>query len=421
MGFFQRLLGRDPASRMDKARRFLAEGAFNDARWELEDLDHPDAAALREESRLGLVNLNLDEAAARFRSADFAGAQEHLNLAKEFGATTSQLREVRRVGREERARKQAEEAAKAEAELVLEGNDPLWGLPPDDPRIRYALLLEGWPDDLRERLARLGPDFARTVMLIEDGKGGEAWDLLEPFVARDPVARLERSRAALQAGKLPAAASDLQAFGDKVGHQRIGNRHTAVTLAQVLGRLGRGAEALDLIERCIAAGDGDLSLEGARTSLLESLRRLPEAEASAEALIKKAPKDQGLYRMLARIRMGRDNRPGAIGALEACLAKTCSNPGKCGNQPFDVAAGRMLATLYLEDRKEPGRVAELLTELGRNVREPQWEDRYIAALQARNEGLPGLDRLAQRLTAELNPGDPRHQLVHRAFAPQLAS
>ena len=41
MGFFQRLLGRDPASRMDKARRFLAEGAFNDARWELEDLDHP--------------------------------------------------------------------------------------------------------------------------------------------------------------------------------------------------------------------------------------------------------------------------------------------------------------------------------------------------------------------------------------------
>ena len=67
MGFFQRLLGRDPASRMDKARRFLAEGAFNDARWELEDLDHPDAAALREESRLGLVNLNLDEAAARFR------------------------------------------------------------------------------------------------------------------------------------------------------------------------------------------------------------------------------------------------------------------------------------------------------------------------------------------------------------------
>ena len=173
MGFFQRLLGRDPASRMDKARRFLAEGAFNDARWELEDLDHPDAAALREESRLGLVNLNLDEAAARFRSADFAGAQEHLNLAKEFGATTSQLREVRRVGREERARKQAEEAAKAEAELVLEGNDPLWGLPPDDPRIRYALLPEGWPDDLRERLARLGPDFARTVMLIEDGKGGD--------------------------------------------------------------------------------------------------------------------------------------------------------------------------------------------------------------------------------------------------------
>lgn len=419
MGLFARLLGTDPAARLSKARRFLDGDQFNDARQELEGLDHPEAAPLLERARQGLVVLNLDEAGARFRSGDFGGGQEHLELAGRFGATADQLREVRRIAREERAKEKARQQAEAEAAMVPEGNDPLWALPPDDPRIRYALLLEGWPDGLRERLAKLGPEFAKAVMLIEEGQAAQSFELLGAYVGKDPVARLERSRAALQSGNLPAAASDLATFGDKVGHQRIGNRHTAVSLAQVLAQLGRLDEALAVVDAQLAAGDADLSLEGVRASLLEGLERLPEAEEAASALLRRAPKDQGLYRLLARIRLRRDNRGGASQALEACLARTCSNPGKCGNQPFDVTAGRMLATLYLEDRQQPKRVAELMTELSRAVQQPAWEDRYISALHARNEGLPGVDRLARHLLNELTPGDARAERVHRAFAPQL--
>ncbi len=59
--------------------------------------------------------------------------------------------------------------------------------------------------------------------------------------------------------------------------------------------------------------------------------------------------------MLARIRVGLGKRMAAMQALEGGLNTCCSSPGKCGNQPFDVAAGRMLARLYLEDRMEPKR------------------------------------------------------------------
>lgn len=421
MGWFAQLFGTDPEAKVTRARGFLETGSFNDARWELEGVDHPEAAALREQARQGLVALNLDEAAARYRAGDFGGAQEHLGLAGDFGATSSQLREVRRVGREERARRKAEAEAKAQAELLVpEGDDPLWSLPPDDPRIRYAVLLEAWPDDLRERLAALGPDFAKAVMLIEEGRGADAARQLDPFVHQDPVARWERSRAHLQAGSLAPAASDLATFGDKVGHRRIGQQHTATVHAQVLARMRRTEDALRLIEQCIADGDTDLALQGMRVSLLEAMGKLVQAESSAEVLLRKAPKDQGLYRMLARIRLGLDKRMGATAALEGGLAKTCSNPGKCGNQPFDVHAARMLAALYLEDRREPARVKELLADLGRYVQEPVWEDQYIAALQARNQGIPGVDRLAKLLKDALPEGDLRRQQVHQSFAAQLS-
>lgn len=420
MGWFAKLLGRSPEQRLAKARQYLADGEFNEARAELDDLDHPDAAFLAEKARQGLVVINLEEATARFRAGDFDGGNEHLQLAGSFGATGSQLREIRAVARERRAEQEAEAAAQAAEPTLPEGTDPLWALPPDDPRLRYALLLEGWPDDLRERLARLGPDFARLVMMIEEGDAAAVVQSMGPFVAKDPVARYERARAALQVNLLPQAASDLLTFGDQIGHQRIGNGHTAITLAQVLSGLGRGDEALALIDRQIASGDKELGLKGVRVSLLEATGKLTEAETAALTLLKEAPKDQGLYRLLARVRVALGNRGGATQALEGSLAHTCSSPGKCGNQPFDVQGARMLASLYLEDRAQPERVAALLRELGQHVQEPAWEDRYLSALRARNDGLPGVDRLAGLLRQELRPGDPRLRLVERAFPEAVA-
>jgi transposase-like protein len=422
MGFLARLFGTDPASRLAKAEKYLERTEYNEARMELDGLEGPKAEALRAQALGGLVELNLAEAEARFNAGDGDGGREHLAMARQFGATPEQLREARRAAREARERLRAEKAAAAAAAKAIapEGDDPLWGLPPDDPRLRYAMLLETWPDDLRTRLAELGGDFAKAVLLTEAGKGAQAIGPLGQFVSQEPAARYERARAAVQANQLPLAVSDLKTFGDAVGHRRIGPVHTGVLLSQLEARLGRGDDALATLDALLAESD-DLSVRAARAGLLEALGRHERAGKEAEKLLLKAPKDQGLYRLLARTRLRAGDRMGAAVALEGGLAKTCSNPGKCGNQPFDVVAGRMLLRIYLEDRVEPERAKELLGELARhNQAPPQWEDRYIAALVARNDGAVDLPAMAQQLLRELPAGDVRRGLVQEQFPAQLA-
>ena len=65
MSFFARLMGSDPDSRIKKARKFLDRRDFGEARFELLELDHPDATALMKQALEGLILLNLSEAEAR--------------------------------------------------------------------------------------------------------------------------------------------------------------------------------------------------------------------------------------------------------------------------------------------------------------------------------------------------------------------
>jgi len=418
MGFLARLFGTDPEGRIARARKLIERQQWGEARRELEDLDHPDAESLLSEANDHLVSMNLDEALARIHAGEPEGAQEHLELARVFGATSDQLRAVRRAAREAaeaEAEAEAERKLAEEAASVPEGNDPLWSLPPDDPRLRYALLLESWPESLRERLAGLGPDYARAVMMLEDGDADAAREALSPFVSDEPAARFDRARAALAAGNAMLAASDLATFGDKVGHQLIGQTHTAVLLAQLWARNGRAEQALEMVDETRKTDTG-LALAGTRLSLLEAMGRHVDAASGAEQLLRTAPKDQGLYRLLARCRMRQDDRVGAAGALEASLAKTCSSPGKCGNQAYDVEAARMLAILYLEDQQHPERVDELVGEIRANAQQPAWEDGYIQGLLARNEGdLETAGRIGQEITGALAQGDPRRGLVERSL------
>lgn len=420
MGWLSRVFGRSDAARIERARHFMARQRYNDARLELSGVAGAEAEGLRTEALAVLAKWNLDEAKARFRSGDTAGAQEHITLAKEFGAEDADVRAARRVGREVRAEQRRQKAAEQAAEQArmqedMGGDDPLWRLPPDHPRLRYAVLVESYPDALRGRLINLGGGFATAVMKLEEGDPAAAWKAISAFVDQDPVARYERARAAIAGGQLPAAASDLQSFGNEVGHQRIGNNHTASMLANILGQLRRADEALPMIEHEIARAPEELELQAVRVGLLEATDALEEAEAAASALLQKAPRQMGLYRQLARIRTRRGERVAAAQVLEWGLDTCCGSPGKCGNQPLDVNAVRALAQLYLEDRVQPERTAELLEQLGRHVKEPGWEDAYLAALAARNNNDPRATQLAARLTDGLDPRDPRRALVTQAF------
>ena len=152
MGFLGKLFGTDPESKLNRARKFLDTGEYHEARWVLEGLEHPEAAPLMEAARSGLVEANLEEGRARYSSGDREGAEEHLALARTFGATAEQLRQARRIGREAMPKPKPKRTAAAEGPV---GDDPIWSLPPDDPRLRYALMVETYPAHLRERLMAL--------------------------------------------------------------------------------------------------------------------------------------------------------------------------------------------------------------------------------------------------------------------------
>lgn len=423
MSWFTKIFpGFGPEGRIRRARQALETADYHSARIELEGLEHPEAESLRKAVAAGMVRANLEEAGGRFNAGDDEGGREHLELARQFGATAAQLAEVRQARRRDRqevarARQVAAAAEEAEAEPEPpEGDDPLWSLPPDDPRVRYAVLLEGWPESLRERLLRLGPDFAAAVMHIEDGQPAAAWAALKPLAAADPVARYERGRAALLAGRPGDAAAELRLFGEQVGHCRIGNVHSAALLAEAYARAGQLETALATVEGALAIAPNEADFLSLRASIFEAMGRLDDAESAAKRLLERAGKSMPAWRLLARVRLGRGDRPGAAAALEAGLGACCSAPGKCGNQPLDLEATRTLARLYLEDRVAPDRCADLLGQLASATEERTWDDRYLAALVARNRGEPVGATLAQRLTDELGTNDPRRKMVEQAFA-----
>lgn len=421
MGWLQRMFGRTEEARLERGRHFMARERYNDVRLELDGVSLPEAVALREAAMTKLVEMNLAEAEARFRSGDEDGAKEHINLARTFGATREQLRSARRMGREIRAEQRAA-ASRAQAEKVaarqeeMGGDDPLWRLPPDHPRLRYAVLVESYPESLRGRLVQLGDTFAAAVMMLEEGNAAGAWANMEPFVRQDPVACFERARAALAAGQVAVAATDLQTFGREIGHQRIGNQHTASMLARVLAHSGQADVALEMIQDEIQRTPAELELQAVRVGLLEALDVLEEAESAAVTLLQKVPRQMGLYRQLARIRERRGERVGAAEVLEWGLDTCCGSPGSCGNQPLDVQAVRSLARLYLEDRVADERVEDLLAKLGKHVQEPSWEDGYLAALVARNNNDPRAQGMAHKLMEGLTEADPRRQWLSKAFA-----
>ena len=414
MGFFARLFGTDVDSKIARAQRFIENGEHHEARWILEGVEHPEAVDLLAQAHAGLIEGNLEEARARFSSGDRQGAEEHLTLARNFGASSEQLRNARRTGRNAMPKP----VVKKQEPVAPVGEDPIWSLPPEDPRLRYALMVETYPENLRERLMKLGAGFASAALRTDNGDPAGAVQALGPFVEKDDVVRFERARAAIATGALPSAASDLMQFGDTVGHQRIGSHHTAVMMVQTLAQLGRADEALDRItpeiEKTTLPND-QIMMRSAEAQLLFMVGRDEEADTKTSTLLRESSRDMGLVKLLSRIRNRRGQRVNAMAVLEDGLNRCCSAPGKCGSQPLDLEAVRMLAAMYLEDNIEPKRAAELLRDLEKHRKQPTWDDAYLDALTDRNLGRETVHEKVNRLRASIAPNDPRQTRLTASF------
>lgn len=415
-----------PADRVARARKLLASGRAADARLEVLDVDHPDAPAVLQEAETVLCRANLEAAVSYGHAGDERRVELHMELAESFhrGGLEAEFRETRRQLRQIRAEQsEAERRAQEERDARLMAVDPmgLTGGPslldpqlrddlldPDREELeaRIGLLVESYPERLRGALSELGARFARAVLDLEDGRADRALPelLLQPD--HQPLVRWERARAAHAMGDPAAAAREVRAFAKLTGeHLPMGRLHSGVYLAHLTAEAGDPAEALRVLRSVRATEPEAGGMLFAQ--LLEGAGELAEAERVLTDLIRKHPKTQALYALLARVRIRGGHRKQAMRALEASLEAVCCTPGKCGYQPPSLDIVRPLATLYLEDGIERERALELAAQAAALVQQPTWEDAYLQALVARAVQDPGLGSLVSRLRDATPPEDPR--------------
>jgi len=411
-----------PADRVAKARKYLAEGRPDEARLEVLDVDHPDAAAVLAEAGNGLALVNLDAAVNACRTQDDVRAGELLELADRFhsGGQEERFREARREMRELRsARSAADVAAQEDQQRRLLSVDPLgvtggpswldktaeasvFGADREELEARLALAVENYPESLRDSVTDLGATFGQAVLDLDDGRPDLAIQGLVSLPDDSALVQYERARAAYAVGDAAAAAKALRRFASLAGHHAIGQRHTAVFLAQCLAESNDVHGALTVMR---SARADEAKLGGLMFgSLLEATGALEEAEGVLKGVVKDHPRMGAAYVGLARVRLKGGYRPEAMRALEAHLSNTHCTPGRCGSTPPDLDVHRMLATLYLEDGIERARALELAGVAQGLVKKPQWPDLYLTALVAKAQGRPEARQLVDRLLEVTPPG-----------------
>jgi len=412
------------------ARRALAEERWADARHDVLDLDHPDAASILAEAERGLTDRNLSEALRWAEAGDELRVANHLELAERFhkGGSDDRFRAVRRTLREQREAVSAEQKRLAEEKQArLMQVDPLGisGGPSllragatgdiaaedaEELAARLDLLIANYPADLRERVAEVGAPFARAVLDLDEGRADLALPELLALDPEHPLVCWEVSRAALALGDPAAAARVLKKFGAGAGHRAMGNQHSGAVLGQVLAQTGDVAGAIEVLEASLK--DAPEAAGYPLAQLYATVGKLAEAEQVTRALITRNPKVQPYYAMLAQIRLMGGFRVEAMAALERGLSGTCCTPGKCGSQAPDPHLVRQLAILYLEDGLETPRALELADDSRGLVERPGFDDLYLAALAAKTRRDDQAGRLVDAVWA--NVGDDERRRAHVA-------
>ena len=412
--------------RIARAERLMSAERWADARLEILDLDHPRTAELLKRCETQLAQLNLDAAVTWAAAGNNERLEHHLQLAEKFnhGDSTDAFRTARRQireAREERAeakrRELAEEAARNTHDPYGGTGVPSWvdtSTPniyhgdDDEAAARIALAVENYPPEIRTTVGELGANFAQAILDFEDGRADLALQGLLTLDESSAVVRYERARAAYALGDPKAAARELRAFEKIFGrHIQIGQQHTGEFLTLCLAETGQLTEALSSLRK-IREKEPDVA-GPLYAQLLEATGELEEAEVVLAKLIRKYPKESGLYSLLARVRVAGGHRKQAMAALESSLSGSSCAPGSCGHRPPDIGVIRQLATLYLEDGIETERGLELAAQAQGLVKQPTWEDAYLAALHSQLTEHPQAAKIVEALWENTPTGDARSE------------
>jgi len=413
--------------RIAAAKADLKAGRASAARERLLDMENKDAVLLLHEAENSLALDNLQAALQYCRLGDDQRVFQHLELADRFhhGGLEEKFSKVRRELREVRAgRDAAAQKAKEEKRVKQMQADPL-GLTggaslldpelPDDMydadrtelEARLGLLIENYPQHLRETVPELGAKFTRAVLDLDEGRPDKALSVLITLDDNAALVNWERARAAHALGDAKAASRAVRRFAENAGgHFPMGRLHSGVFLAQLTTEAGDVAGALVTL-RSVRHDEPKVG-EFLFAQLLEANGALAEAETVLTKMIKEHPRTMPLYKLMARIRLKGGHRPAAMQVLEAGLGAQCCTPGKCGYQPPDQDMMRTLATLYLEDGLQRERALELADQAAGMAQNPTWEDAYLHALVLRATEHPDGPAVVARLH-EKTRADPRRQ------------
>jgi tetratricopeptide (TPR) repeat protein len=424
MGLFS-WLSPSPEKRLQKAQKHLDSKRFADARAEVVGLEHPGAPELLQLAEAGLSKSNLDAALSWAHAGDDDRVERHIELAARFhkGGLEEEFKSVRREIRELREGRKAEKDAhqRRQEEKLLDydassfrKDAPVPSLPShlnaeeaEHAMMQIALILENYPKSLQETVPNLGPDYAKALLELEEGKADQALQTLLAMDDNQALVRYERARAAFTLGDPKSAQKELQAFAQLAqGHHPMGRHHTGEFMGQLIASTGDldGAIRALVEARKSSPKVGSFLL----AQLLFATKAFQDAERILRRLIQDHPRQTAFYKLLAFVRIEAGFRIEAMRALEQALEATHCAPGSCGFQPPDPEVKRMLATLYFEDNIELERAQELMNELP-PPEKPVWDDLYLRALAAKRTERSDAHKLAESLLSQTPTDHPAHE------------
>jgi hypothetical protein len=415
--------------RVTRAKAYFERGKFADARMEVMGIESEDALHLRAQAENELARKNIEAAVSWCQAGDDSRARQHLEIAQNFhaGGLDEDFKEARRSMREIREQQREEEAAKRderEARIAAMEDSPfhsnndmspiledlkLSGAAAEELEGRLSLLIDAYPSELREHVTS---PLLKAVLDLENGRPDLAIPALLALPDNNPLVCYERARAANLLGDAQAALRSMRTFdrlSDK--HYAIGTQHTGILFAQALTQSNLFDEATALLKRL---REQDPNVGGAfYAQLLSRQGRHQEAEAILVPLIQKYPRQSNLYGLLANVRMAAGHEIEAMRSLEAALEATHCAPGQCGYRPPDVGIIRSLATLYFERDLELERANELAEQAASLVKQPTWDDLYLAGLAARKRHDVQIEPTIQLLWEQTPIEHPRYKRLEK--------
>jgi hypothetical protein len=423
MGLFS-WLAPTPDKRLQKAQKHLVAKRYAQAREEVLGLEYHGAEDVLKQAETGLTQSNLEAALSWAQAGDEERVERHLDLASRFhtGGLEAEFKEVRRAVRELREGRQADLDAherRQEAKLLdydataFRKDAPIPSLPQglsveaaEQAMMQISLILENYPKELQATVPELDAGYAKALLELDDNKPDAALQTLLAMNNNHALVRYERSRAAFALGDPAAAEKELKQFAKLAkGHYAMGRHHTAEFLAQVQtakGDLDAAIQTLVDIRKTEPKVGSFLFAQ-----LLFAKKRHKESETLLRGLISNHPRQTAFYKLLAIVRVDAGLRVQGMRALEQALEATHCAPGTCGFQPPDPEVKRLLATLYLEDGIEEARAKELISEIP-TPKKPAWEDLYLSALSAKQNGAHNATQLATSLLAKTPSEHPAH-------------